>query len=298
MIAALPVYLFNFTFVCWFVANYDLPLHGYIGTAVSMGIVSGLALAVGHEFGHTTSHRERRVGKFLLAIAGCGQFLVAHQKCHHVDVATPKDLASSRLGESLYHFGHHRQQPGFFRESWVQEKQRAGRQDRSVWSLANETLQQYLITVLLFGSLTLAFGWIVLPMLLLQMYVCWWYLTLIEYCQHYGLKRELKPDGTYKLPTARHSWNTNMLLSNNLLLDFVRHSPHHARSTRWHQALRDVEAPVLPYCYSIMFMAAMVPPIFYKLMDRRVVDWADGDFDKINVYRPAEERLREIYQSS
>lgn len=297
--ASMPGYLINFAYVCWFVSAHEIAVLSYIGIAVSMGIVSGLALAVGHEFGHKTSRWHRRAGKFFLSIAGEGQFLIAHTKRHHVDVATPKDLASSQMGESLYHFGFWRQQPGFFRESWALERERLARLGKTAWSLEKETLQQYLITIGVYGGLTAIFGLIVLPLLLLQMYVCWWYLSLIEYCQHYGLKRELKADGTYRLATPQHSWNTNMLTSNNLLLNFVRHSPHHARSTRWYQALRDLEeTPTLPYCYSLMFLAAMVPPVFYRLMDQRVVDWADGDLDRINMHAPAKERLRETYQES
>ena len=123
----------------------------------------------------------------------------------------------------------------FFKKSWQFEKERLAKKGVSAWSLQNETLQQYLGTICLFSSLTYLFGWIVLPLLLLQMYVCWWYLTLIEYCQHYGLKRDQRPDGTYELSSMKHSWNTNMLFSNNLLLNFVRHSGHHIRSTRWIQ---------------------------------------------------------------
>jgi alkane 1-monooxygenase len=290
---AIPFYLLNFSIVCAFIANNKLGFMDYCGITVSMGIVSGLALAVGHEFGHKTSYRERTVGKIFLAIAGVGQFMASHATRHHVLVATPEDHASSRMGETLYHFGAKRQQPGFFRESWKVEKQRASRGGWSVWSLKNETLQQYLMTIGLFAALTIVFGWIVLPMLLIQMYICWWYLSLIEYCQHYGMKRDLKEDGSYKLATTDHSWNTNMLASNNLLLNFVRHSPHHSRATRWYQALRDEkQAPVLPYCYSLMFLAAMVPPLYFRLMDRRVVEWAGGDMEKINFHIPAEDKLR------
>ena len=159
-------------------------------------------------------------------------------------------------------------------------------------------MQQHFITTALFGGLTWAFGWMVLPLLLFQAYICWWYLSLIEYCQHYGLKRELQSDGSYKKATMQHSWNTNMIMSNNLLLNFVRHSPHHLSSVRWYQALRDMEAaPRLPYCYSIMFIAAMFPPIFYRLMDKRVIEWAGQDMEKINIHQPAKKRLIEKWKN-
>ena len=298
LFASTPSYLINITYVCWFVGNHDLALVDYVGIGVSLGIVSGLGLAVGHELGHKTSYFFRRAGKFLLGISGVPHFIVGHLNGHHRLVATPDDSSSSKMGESLYHFGFMRQQPGFYRESWKAEKAKAERSGKSVWNLENETLQQHLITTALFGGLTWVFGWMVLPLLLFQAYICWWYLSLIEYCQHYGLKRELQSDGSYKKATMQHSWNTNMIMSNNLLLNFVRHSPHHLSSVRWYQALRDMEtAPRLPYCYSIMFIAAMFPPIFYSLMDKRVIEWAGQDMEKINIYQPAQKRLIEKWKN-
>ena len=297
---SIPFYIVNFMGVCWYVSTHSLSVSSYIGIAVSMGIVSGLALAVGHEFGHKTSRSNRRLGKVMLSIGGVGQFLIGHLKGHHVDVATPKDFASSQMGQTLYQFGM-RSQSNFFKKSWQFEKERLTKKGLSAWSLQNETLQQYLGTICLFSSLTYLFGWIVLPLLLLQMYVCWWYLTLIEYCQHYGLKRDQRPDGTYELSSMKHSWNTNMLFSNNLLLNFVRHSGHHIRSTRWYQALRSTEpteAPALPYCYSLMFLAAMFPPLFFYIMDKRVVEWAEGNLEKINMFPPAKERIIARYGNS
>ena len=304
IVCGAPVYLVNYGYVAWFIANHEMSLASYVGISISMGIVSGLALAVGHEFGHKTSRFCRRMGKYFLAVGGVGQFLIGHLKGHHVHVSTPKDFASSQMGESLYHFGFMREQPGFFNRSWTHEKERLARKKLSAWSLQNETLQQYLGTTFIFSVLTLTFGWIVLPMLLLQMYVCWWYLTLIEYCQHYGLLRQEKVNGDYSWndssgrPTAHISWNTNMIASNNLLLNFVRHSGHHMRSTRWYQALRDTDldgTPTLPYCYPLMFIAAMFPPLFYSIMDKRVLHLAGGDLEKINVFPPAKDRLIKQY---
>ena len=32
-----------------------------------------------------------------------------------------------------------------------------------------------------------------------------------------------------------------------------------------------------------MFAIALTPPLWYAVMDKRVVDWADGDFSRLNV---------------
>ena len=43
--------------------------------------------------------------------------------------------------------------------------------------------------------------------------------------------------------------------------------------------------------HSIMFMLALVPPLWFKVMDHRVMDWADGVFSRVNVHPAAHARL-------
>jgi alkane 1-monooxygenase len=40
-----------------------------------------------------------------------------------------------------------------------------------------------------------------------------------------------------------------------------------------------------------MFLAAMFPPLFFHIMDKRVVEWAEGNLEKINMFPPAKERI-------
>ncbi len=91
----------------------------------------------------------------------------------------------------------------------------------------------------------------------------------------------------YERVEPRHSWNSNNLGTNVLLYHLQRHSDHHANPTRRYQALRDFdEAPVLPMGYAGMILLALVPPLWRRVMDSKVLDHYDGDMSQANI-RPA-----------
>ena len=69
-----------------------------------------------------------------------------------------------------------------------------------------------------------------------------------------------------------------------LLYHLQRHSDHHANPTRRYQALRDMdEAPVLPTGYAGMILLALFPPVWYRVMDPRVLAHFDGDMSLANI---------------
>jgi alkane 1-monooxygenase len=85
-------------------------------------------------------------------------------------------------------------------------------------------------------------------------------------------------------------------MSNLILFNLQRHSDHHANPTRRYQSLRNFEElPRLPSGYPLMFAMALFPPLWFAVMDPRVMAWASGDFRKINVHAPARARLEARY---
>ena len=116
------------------------------------------------------------------------------------------------------------------------------------------------------------FGLAVLPYLLLQMVIGFPLLEVVNYLEHYGLLRQKRPDGRYERTRPEHSWNSNNVASNVLLYHLQRHSDHHANPTRRFQALRHFdEAPQLPTGYAGMILLALVPPLWRRVMDPRLI---------------------------
>ncbi len=284
-ILTVPLHIVVLVLIAWFVASHALSLPGMLVLALSAGLYSGLGINTAHELGHKKPALERWMARIVLAVSGYGHFCVEHNRGHHRHVATPEDPASSRMGESIYRFAL-REIPGAFRRGWAAEKERLARQGRPVWHPSNEVLQSYALTLLLQGGLVVAFGWVMLPFLAIQNFFAWWQLTSANYIEHYGLLRAKRANGSYEHCQPYHSWNADYIASNLLLYHLERHSDHHAHPTRRYQCLRSFDdLPTLPNGYFGMFIVALLPPLWYALMDRRLVNLPHiaGDFSKISV---------------
>jgi alkane 1-monooxygenase len=101
-------------------------------------------------------------------------------------------------------------------------------------------------------------------------------LELVNYIEHYGMKRKILENGRFERVTALHSWNASHIVSNFLLFQLQRHSDHHANAYKPFQVLNHYEeSPQLPSGYSAMIILALFPPLWFKVMDKRLADWKE-----------------------
>jgi alkane 1-monooxygenase len=200
-----------------------------------------------------------------------------------VRVATPEDPASSRLGETFWTFWP-RTVMGSLRSGWHLEKARLRRMDKSTWTLHNDVLNAWAMTLVLWAAIVAAFGVGTLPYVLLQAVFAFSLLEAVNYLEHYGLTRQKLPNGRYERVDPRHSWNNNHTVTNLFLYQLQRHSDHHANPTRRYQALRHFEeSPQLPAGYASMIVLCYFPPIWRRVMDKRVLAHYDGDVTLANI---------------
>jgi alkane 1-monooxygenase len=260
-----------------------------------MGVVGGIGINTAHELGHKRASSERWLSRIALAQTGYGHFFIEHNRGHHVRVATPEDPASARLGESFWAFLP-RTVYGSVTSAWGIECARLDRMGKSHWTLRNDILGAWAMTVGLFAILTVAFGPVVLPYLLIQAVLGFSLLEVVNYLEHYGLRRQKKEDGRYERCLPEHSWNSNNVASNVLLYHLQRHSDHHANPTRRYQALRHVdEAPQLPTGYAGMIVLAWIPPLWGRVMDPILIDHYGGDVSRANIQPRARRRVLARY---
>ncbi len=296
--AAIPMQYATFIWGTYMAVTGGLAWWAYLGLLVSVGMTSGLAINVGHELGHQTDPLERWLAKIALAPVMYGHFYTEHNRGHHVRVATPEDPATSRFGETFYEFLP-RCVYGSIASAWEIEKKRLNKQGKSAWSLENDNLQAWGITVLLFGAMTAWLGIWALPFMLLQAAFGGSLLEVVNYLEHYGLLRQKKADGSYERCQPHHSWNSNHLATNVFLYHLQRHSDHHAYPTRSFQTLRNFDGlPRLPSGYAGMILAAYLPPVWFRLMDPRVVAHFNGDMSRANIKPSMRERVIAKYRSA
>jgi len=121
-----------------------------------------------------------------------------------------------------------------------------------------------LAALLFFGPLA-TLGWIIaatIGFLLLE---------TVNYVEHYGLSRNKMANGRYERTRPAHSWNSNHPLGRLLLFELTRHSDHHAYPGRKYPALRHFDtSPQLPTGYPGMILLALLPPLWFQIMNPHV----------------------------
>ncbi len=283
LFASVPVFYASFLASLWAIATLDLPLWASIALVTGAGVASGAGLTVGHELGHKQNRADQWGAKIINALTGYGHFCIEHNRGHHIMVATPEDPASARLGESVYRFAL-RELPGTAVRGWTMERERLLKKGMGFWVWKNDLLQGYAVTIAMAAALVWALGWIVLPFIILHHFIGWLQLTLANYVEHYGLLRAKLPSGRYEPCQPHHSWNTNHIASNLMLFHLQRHSDHHANPLRPYQSLRNFkELPRLPSGYPGCYKLALIAPLWFRVMDKKVMQWAGGDSAKANV---------------
>ncbi len=255
----------------------------FLGLVFTVGMVNGISINTAHELGHKKGSFERWLAKLTLAPVAYGHFFVEHNKGHHKNVATPEDPASSRMGETFWAFLP-RTMIGSLQSAWSIEKNRLAKLGSGPWTLKNENIQAWLMTVALFGVLTVLLGWYALAFLLVQAFYGASLLEVINYIEHYGLLRQKEANGRYVRCAPEHSWNSNQIVTNLFLYQLQRHADHHANPTRRFQALRHFDAsPQLPSGYASMLVIAYFPWLWFRQMNPLVARHYQGDLSKANI---------------
>lgn len=290
-----PVQFLTLFGLIWYATHSDhLSSLSKIGLFFGMGVISGtIGINYSHELMHQTSRSERWLGDILLAMVLYSHFRSEHLLVHHRHVGTPRDPVTARYNE-----GFHRFYPRVLWQCLISafraERDKLARKDRP-WTDRSNPFWRY--WALQTGMLTLAAligGWPGLALFLLQAGVAIWQLELVNYVEHYGLTRKHLGHGKYEHVLPRHSWNASQKASNWLLINLQRHSDHHYKPNRRFPLLQNhaqEDAPQLPYGYPVMTVAAMIPPLWRRVMNPRVRAWRRHYYPEIADWHPYNKAL-------
>jgi alkane 1-monooxygenase len=247
-----------------------------LGLFFGMGVISGtIGINYAHELLHQKPRLDRWLADILLASVLYGHFRSEHLLVHHRHVATPRDTVTARHGEGFYRF-----LPRVLWRSllsaWAAERAMLARRDLPPWHRSNPFWR---FAALEAAFLALAFalgGWAGVALFALQAAVAVGQLELVNYIEHYGLTRRHLGGGRYEPVRPHHSWNSAQKASNWLLINLQRHSDHHFKPDRPFPLLQtypEDAAPQLPAGYPVMTIAALIPPLWRRIMTPRVDDW-------------------------
>ncbi len=280
----IPLQYIANVYACYLVSRKNTSLLDKILLGISMGAINGIAINTAHELSHKTDRIDHILSHLALVPSGYNHFRIEHPYGHHKRAATPEDPASSQMGETFYEFLP-RTVIGSFKSAIEIETRRLKRKGLGFWNKENELLQGFGMSAAFHSSMLGIFGLATLPYLIAQSAYSISLFEIINYIEHYGLLRQKDENGKYERTMPEHSWNNNNIVTNLFLYQLQRHSDHHAYPTRPFQALRHFdEAPELPSGYASMLLPALIPPIWFKMMDKRVFEHYQGDLNKANIY--------------
>jgi len=254
-----------------------------------IGVMTGtIGINYAHELCHQRPKFERWFADFLLAMVLYSHFRSEHLLVHHRYVATPRDPVTARYNE-----GFHRYFPRVLREQPVSafkaEAAMLARKNLPWHHLSNPFWRFLGLQGVMLLLAMLIGGWIGLALFLWQAFIAIWQLELVNYVEHYGLTRKHLGDGKYEHVLPRHSWNASQKASNWLLINLQRHSDHHYKPDRRFPLLQtysEDDAPQLPFGYPVMTMAAMVPPLWLRVMNPKVRAWRKKYYPEIEDWTP------------
>ncbi|MFV5490804.1 alkane 1-monooxygenase [Acinetobacter sp. ASP199] len=279
----IPLQIAANTFAAYVVSRPNVSLTDQVLLGISMGAINGVGVNTAHELCHRPNKSDHYWSHASLMPLAYNHFRIEHPYGHHKRVATPEDPASSKMGESFYKFWP-RTVFGGLKSAIEIEKRRLQRKGLSFFSKENELFHGWGMSAAYHALMLKTFGKKIIPYTLTQTFYGISLFEIVNYIEHYGLKRAKTEDGKYQRTLPEHSWNNNNIVTNLFLYQLQRHSDHHAFPSRPFQALRNFEeAPVLPSGYATMLIPALLPPLWYKMMDKRVYQHYQGDLSKANI---------------
>jgi alkane 1-monooxygenase len=255
------------------------------GIVLSTMTISSNGINVAHELGHRNEKISVVFAKLNLVTVNYLHFYIEHNRGHHVHVATPLDPATSRKNQNLYFFWVQSLAGGWV-NAWKHEANRLTRRNISGYGIYNEMWRAVFLPILFLGlmlgivflvnnyQITQNIIWNVSLFWILQSLFAVLSLEAVNYIEHYGImRREISPN-KYERVNPLHSWNASQKVSNWFLFQLQRHSDHHANASRPYQILRHIdESPQLPFGYPLMIMMALVPPIWFAVMNPKLEKW-------------------------
>ncbi|CAM1355778.1 MULTISPECIES: alkane 1-monooxygenase [Tenacibaculum] len=268
-----PVQLLFLGWFLWMMKDAQLTTIEYIGRISAMGLMCGvIGINVGHELGHRNNRFDEFLGEILLLTSLDTHFLPYHNAGHHFNVATPKDAATARKNEIVYLFWIRSHFQSYY-QAWETENRRLKNSGRNWFHLQNRMLIYTICNILLLVGIFFLFGLNALLAFTAAAVFGILLLETVNYIEHYGLLRKQNEKGRYERVKRTHSWNSDHRIGMLMLFNLSRHSDHHYNGSKHYQLLKSLpESPQMPTGYPGMMLVALVPPLWFSIMNKKLQD--------------------------
>ena len=266
----LPCILFLVVFGLIVVSDSTISLLVAASLGAAVGMSGGsIGITTAHELIHRQNKYMRGIGVLLLVLCCYGHFRIEHVYGHHKHVATKEDPATARRGENFYFY--------FIRcvinsviSSWNIEKNILDKKNINTLSLQNRMLHYFVLEIIFLFIAFFVAGINGLVFVIFHSFVSITLLELVNYIQHYGLERKMQ-NGKYERFNDHHSWNSRHISANWSTFNLGLHAEHHQSASKPYPLLSQEEKVIeMPANYSIMLIMALIPPLWFFIMDRKL----------------------------
>jgi alkane 1-monooxygenase len=253
----------------------------FVCFAIATGSVNGvIGFTLAHEFIHRRRGPERAGGMILLLINNYLHYKIEHIGGHHLYACTDKDPHTARIGESFYRFLPRTIATTYIR-AWeigttrgARRKAkhiRTGRINFAPGCFGNRMFFYTLLQWCWWAAILAIFGAPGLLFCFLQSAVAIALLHMINYLQHYGLSRKEIAMGKFERMAPQHSWNSGHPQAAFNLFQLEKHADHHMHPHHPYDELtHHEESPGLPGGYTSMIVLALIPPLWFSMINKQI----------------------------
>ena len=250
-----------------FIDQQDFTFSHLLGFSFTTGVLTGcFIVTLAHDLLHSQSVFQKGLSVILLICSGIPHFATEHLCGHHRDIGLREDATTARLNQNFYQY--------FINISFT--------------TLYNCYITQFglpryirkkirFTNMMMLGLLFLTWALILyfsqnpkttLAFFIIQGFVSYFLYELINYIQHYGLSRNSREDKV----TLHLSWNCYYKYTNYILFLLPLHSLHHLHANE--RKITDFKAgPRMPYLYFLMITMALIPPLWFRKMNRLALQY-------------------------
>lgn len=253
-------------YIAWavrFVSVNPMSLYALALFTLAAGALTGcFVVTLAHDLLHSEQRLNRILAGGLLLSANIPHLAHEHVYGHHEQLALEEDASTAAYGQNFYSYFWHILQHRLL-SSFVNKL----RLPHTIWKkILLQNLGMVSLQFLIYATI-----WFLAPsplralvFFLVQGFISYLLYEIINYVQHYGLRRKHIDDAI----TQALSWNCYYKYTNYILYMLPLHSLHHLPATERRVASDQLTAgPRLPYLYFGMVFLALIPPIWFRTMN-------------------------------
>ena len=253
----------------WLLGRGDFSVIDYAGIGLSFWIVVSLNTAVAHELTHTHTRLDRTLGVLLDASVGYFHFMEEHLN-HHARTGHFVGGDAARPGTSVYRYAAERYSRSFA-DAWEFETARLKRHSQPWYH--NRVVLKSAIPATIALAFYVGAGWQGVIFYMAQIVGAAFSIQAITYLQHWGLSQRFTPE----VADYGFAWEDGCWMQACVTLNHAYHGQHHLNLKQpYYKLAMQKGALTLPASYPVMFVLALVPPAFDKVMGERLNRWRES----------------------